>query len=273
MRIRNRTSLVAAYCSRGRNFPISILEVVRRGLLESTCEQIGHQYILSIIDGGLLEEVSLRNIPDPLFWPKLLPHRELYKACGDCLWPSHWHHYEVPETKVEFGESVLDCGAAEGLFSLSVAQRAGKLALFEPWLGFHASLEATFGQRAILCSQALGKTRRTAYLSGSSLYGAVSDAGETGISVTTIDDFRQNFGQVNYIKADVEGSEYDLLEGARETIFTDRPKIAITTYHIGNDWEQMLKLVRAAVPQYKYRIKGISYNGGQTRPVMLHLWA
>jgi len=120
--------------------------------------------------------------------------------------------------------------------------------------------------------QALGKARQTACLDGTSLYGIVNDTKGAKISITTLDEFRRGFGPVNDIKVDVEGSEHDLLEGARETILADRPKNAVTVYHETNDWEQMLRLVRGVVPEYRFRIKGISYNGGKAQPVMLHFW-
>jgi hypothetical protein len=104
------------------------------------------------------------------------------------------------------------------------------------------------------------------------LYGQVSETEGASISVTTLDHFRREFGPIDYIKADVEGSEHDLLAGAKETIFADRPKIAITTYHLGNDWERMVSLVRDVVPGYRFRTKGVAYCGGKARPVMLHMW-
>lgn len=272
MVISNRTGLIAGYLSRDRNFPISLSHVIANGILQKTCTQIGPNYVLSIADRGPLEEVRLRDIRDPLFWPKEIPHYELYKSCTDCLHPSHWHHYEVPETTLEAGETAVDAGAAEGIFALSVASRAAKLGIFEPWAGFQRSLHATFGDRAVIRQQALGNSVRSAHLTGSNLYGIVSDTEGEPISVTTLDDFRSSFGPVNFIKADVEGSEHDLLQGAGETILADKPKIAITVYHPGNDWEYMLKFVRSIVPNYRHRIKGLSYNAGKPRPVMLHLW-
>lgn len=272
MALANRTGLVSAYFSRARNFPISFLEMVGSGVFQRTCAQIGPAYIQSITDRGALEEVRLRDIRDALFWPKEISHWELYKSCTDCLHPTHWHHYEVPETTVEGGENVVDCGAAEGIFALSVAARAGKLAVFEPWKGFRASLQATFGARAALREQALGARSHTARLAGDNLYGIVNETEGDPISVVTLDEFRNDFGPVDYIKADVEGAEHDLLEGAQETILADKPKMALTVYHEQNDWQHMLALVRRIVPDYRYRIKGISYNGGKPRPVMLHLW-
>ncbi len=272
MGITSRTGLLAAYFSCERNFPIPLKQVVTKGVLQKTCAQVGPNYVESIAGCGSLEEVRVREVADPLFWPKEIDHWELHKSCTDCLYPKHWHHYEVPETTVDRKENVVDCGAAEGLFALSVARRAGKLAIFEPWRGFRESLRATFGNRANLREQALGGRPHRACLSGGSLYGRVSETEGDPIEVTTLDLFREEFGPINYIKADVEGAEHALLEGARETLLADKPKIAMTCYHIGNDWEHMLKLARSAVPAYRYRVKGISYNGHKARPVMLHLW-
>jgi FkbM family methyltransferase len=272
MVISNRTGLLAGYLSRNRNFPISLSHVIANGILQRTCTQIGPNYVLSIADRGSLEEVRLRDIALPLFWPKKIPRYELYKSCTDCLHPPHWHHYEVPETTLASGETAVDCGAAEGVFALSIAGRASKIGIFEPWSGFGESLHATFGNRADIRQQALGSSVHTAHLQGDNLYGVVSDTAGEPISVTTLDSFRASFGPINFIKADVEGSEHDLLAGARETILADKPKIAITVYHPGNDWEYMLNLARSVVPAYRYRIKGLSWNGGKPRPVMLHLW-
>lgn len=272
MALANRTGLISAWLSRGRNFRISLPEVIGSGILQKTCSRIGPAYVESIVDRGALEEVRLRGIADPLFWPKAIDHWELYKSCADCLYPPHWHHYEVPETTVAPGENVVDCGAAEGIFALSVARRAGRLAVFEPWIGFRGSLHATFGDRAVIREQALGSHVHSARLAGDSLYGIVNQTSGDPIEVTTLDTFRAGFGPVNFIKADVEGAEHDLLAGARETLLADRPKVAITCYHIGNDWEHMLRLARSVVPGYRYRVKGLTYNGRRARPAMLHLW-
>ncbi len=272
MRIASRTGLLAGYFSSERDFPIPLTQVIGKGVLQKTCSQVGPAYVESIVDRGSLEEVRLRGIVDPLFWPKEIDHWELHKSCTDCLYPAHWHHYEVPETTVERGENVVDCGAAEGIFALSVLRRAARVAVFEPWRGFRESLRATFGDRARVREQALGSRPHLARLSGSSLYGTVSETDGEPIEVTTLDRFRQEFGPVNFIKADVEGAEHDLLEGARETLLADKPKLAMTCYHIGNDWQYMLQLARSVVPAYRYRVKGLSYNGSRVRPVMLHLW-
>ena len=64
----------------------------------------------------------------------------------------------------------------------------------------------------------------------------------------------------------------DMLRGAENPIKKFRPKMAFTVYHPGNDWREICEFLRSLVPQYSYRIKGISYNQNRTRPVMIHLW-
>ena len=99
-------------------------------------------------------------------------------------------------------------------------------------------------------------------------------AGES-IQIVALDEWAAEHGlpRVDYIKADIEGSELDMLRGAAGLIREHRPRIAITTYHGANDWRQMLALCRELVPGYQYRTKGMSVDGtGACRPVMLHLW-
>ncbi|WP_142688381.1 hypothetical protein [Chitinophaga polysaccharea] len=46
--------------------------------------------------------------------------------------------------------------------------------------------------------------------------------------------------------------------------------IAITTYHEGQDYEQLIALIKGVVPEYNHLVKGIHYISGN--PVMLHMW-
>ncbi|MBI9079213.1 MAG: FkbM family methyltransferase [Pseudodesulfovibrio sp.] len=57
------------------------------------------------------------------------------------------------------------------------------------------------------------------------------------IDVTSIDDFvnRNGIAKVDHICLDVEGAEWEALEGARNTIATHRPQLAICIYHLKED--------------------------------------
>jgi len=127
---------------------------------------------------------------------------------------------------------------------------------------------------ATVVPAALGSCEGTAFLTGNSLYGCISTVNGTPITVTTIDAWAKRANlPVNFIKGDLESYEFEVLKGASASIEADKPRIAFTVYHPGNDWKQMADFLSHLVPEYKFRIKGISYNAGYPRPVMLHAWA
>jgi FkbM family methyltransferase len=273
--VSDRLGLLPAFVSSKRDFPVQASEVLAKGIFKRTCGMIGPHYIEGMEDDGDFLRVAIKGIGNALYWPKQLGLFDLYKACTDCLYESDWHHYEVPETTVAAGDTVLDCGAAEGLFALSVLDRAGRVVIFEPWVGFQESLRRTFGgyPKAFVHQQALGERKESAFLSGSALYGVVSYSEGQEIEIVSVDSWRRDAGgRVDYIKADLEGFEMSMLKGAVETIARDKPKIAITVYHAGNDWREMLALLKRLVPEYKHRVKGLSFNANSPRPVMLHVW-
>lgn len=59
-----------------------------------------------------------------------------------------------------------------------------------------------------------------------------------------------------FIKMDIEGAEYAALRGARRTIITNRPKLAICCYHTIDDIWQIPLYIKKICPEYKlfYRL-------------------
>ena len=59
------------------------------------------------------------------------------------------------------------------------------------------------------------------------------------VNVTTIDEFvkSNNIEKVDFIKADIEGAERDMLRGATEVLKKFAPKLAICIYHLPDDKE------------------------------------
>lgn len=62
---------------------------------------------------------------------------------------------------------------------------------------------------------------------------------------------------MDFIKADIEGAERDMLTGAMETLRIHAPKLAICTYHLPDDPEILENIIRTANPAYtvKHRWK------------------
>ena len=72
------------------------------------------------------------------------------------------------------------------------------------------------------------------------------------VNVTTIDQFvsSNNIEKVDFIKADIEGAERNMLLGATNTLKKFAPKISVCTYHLPDDKEVLEKIVKDANPDY-----------------------
>ena len=73
------------------------------------------------------------------------------------------------------------------------------------------------------------------------------------VETITLDDFvkENNLERVDFIKADIEGFERNMLKGAQETLKNFAPKLALCTYHLPDDPEVMKDLIMQANPKYK----------------------
>ncbi len=73
-------------------------------------------------------------------------------------------------------------------------------------------------------------------------------------AVCTLDDYL-NGKTITFLKADVEGMEMPLLEGAKNTITRDKPKMALCVYHYPCDLYSIAEYVRSLVPEYKFQLR------------------
>ncbi|MDR2691539.1 MAG: FkbM family methyltransferase, partial [Dysgonamonadaceae bacterium] len=72
------------------------------------------------------------------------------------------------------------------------------------------------------------------------------------IAITTLDRFAEErkLTRVDFIKADIEGAERDMLRGAANVLKTFAPKLAICTYHLGDDPAVLEKIIKETNPDY-----------------------
>lgn len=247
-------------------------------LLEQLTERTNKAKALSIIQNtrerNRFVEVYLEGIGSPLHYPAELPLSSLYQTITEEFYPSNWHYYKVKETQVEPRDVVIDCGAAEGLFSLLVAPYCKKVYAIEPLPRFVQALKLTFERidNVEILPIALANGTGEAMLSQSDISSELVESSKDAVpvSVDTIDNlFYRNGIPVDYIKADVEGSELRMLEGAVNTIRENRPKIAVTTYHRAGDADEIKALLLNLDVGYRVMVKGIAGGG---MPIMLHAW-
>ena len=281
MGLNRRFDLCRAYFSRNRDFDCSLRDLLSK-VLRSTCTTLAKPHIAKIMDVGEYKIIYLRNIKHPLYWPKDIPLYNLYMVITESLCENDWHYYEVPETRVMPGDVVLDCGAAEGLFSLKMLEHA-ECIVIEPSPMFIASLTKTFNGKdnVRIIPDALSSQTGQAYLCAGALNSVLTNAtkdsipeGAIKINTTTIDQLVEDLGlaKVDYIKGDLESFELEVLQGAARTIRNHKPKIAFTTYHQGNSWKEIRDFVLSLVPSYGWRVKGLSYSEKSPKPIMIHFW-
>lgn len=118
---------------------------------------------------------------------------------------------------------VADIGTAEGNFALAVADRAKKLYLFEcedSWIDALKKTFAPYRDKVEIVK---------AYVSG-------KDGHNKDADTVTLDTFFAD-RQIDYIKADIEGAEVDMLKGGRNVLQNKIKKVICCTYHRGGDYE------------------------------------
>ncbi|GHU58772.1 hypothetical protein FACS189444_2980 [Spirochaetia bacterium] len=136
------------------------------------------------------------------------------------------HRYEYNDFSVQDGDVVIDAGAAEGIFALSVIERAKKVYLVECNSEWFDALEMTFApwqDRIVIVSK---------YISDKS--------DDTSV---TLDELAGD-ETVNFIKADIEGAEYRLLTGGKKTLSVlNNLRIALCVYHKKSDAQDLSRIL------------------------------
>lgn len=238
------------------------------------------QYIDTIDERKNFYIIRLKGFKHTFFWLKIWGLPLLYMLVHEQLNPLHWHYYLIPETDINAGDYVLDCGAADGIFSAIALKKGATVYAVEPSSVFFNFLKKQFhnAKNIFLYNIVLGKDNKQVYFHEEGLESRIADAqipATTSMSLkrkmVTVDSlFHDKDKRIDFIKADLEGSELDMIKGATRTIKKYKPKIAVTTYHHVSDCSRIKRYLKKIVPGYSFLIKGISGKKGQ--PIMLHAY-
>jgi FkbM family methyltransferase len=167
------------------------------------------------------------------------------------------------DVTVKKNDVVIDAGAWFGDFSAYSSSKGAITYAFEPvknnfyWLCKTVELN----KNIYAIKKGLGKSESEMVImisnknSGSSsiVKKEIDDKKKKKISITTLDKFveENNLERIDFIKADIEGSERDMLYGAIQVMKKFSPKLAICTYHLSDDPEILEKIILNANPNYK----------------------
>ena len=170
---------------------------------------------------------------------------------------------------IEPGDVVIDAGSWIGDFAAYASVKTGnkgKVFAFEPTNEIFKYLEQTakLNGNIIPVKKGLSNDNNDAIFfleaTGDSFQNCLinkslnDDYVKASYFVETIrlDDFvrENNLTHVDFIKADIEGFERYMLEGAQETLRKFAPKLALCTYHLSDDPEIIAALIKKANPAY-----------------------
>ncbi len=213
-----------------------------------------------IPDGIILEKDSEKNLLYTLWEGKKLYYKNGHQRKKaqvyfnsllleqDLLSP---HRYLTDNFDVSVGDVIVDVGAAEGNFSLSVIEKAKQVYIFEVEKDWIKALEATFEpwkEKVEIVQK---------YVSN-----------EDTKNTIKLDTFFGNGQTVTFIKADVEGAEAQVVNGALNLIKSQSNlKIAICTYHRQSDAEELDKLLKNKGFVNHFSDKYMIFHYGKTNVV------
>lgn len=125
------------------------------------------------------------------------------------------HCYLSADFNVSQEDIVVDAGGAEGIFALSIVDKVKKIYIFEPDSYWVEALRYTFeqfGEKVVIIPKAISNYESENCI----MLDSVIPEGE----------------EINFIKMDIEGEEYNALLGAQRVINNSKNmKCAICTYH------------------------------------------
>ena len=179
--------------------------------------------------------LSLREKLTLLMPPSLFYRRRIGEEAG-----SGEPELALLQALVPRGGTAIDARANQGIFAYALSAIADRVAAFEPNPDYAFFARWMLRGRAEVFEFALSDapSRATFYVplsdEGMVLHFAGNlkrthsqfrNAKTYQVDVRTLDSF--GFSDVHFIKADVEGSEREVLDGARETIARDRPALLL----------------------------------------------
>ena len=165
-------------------------------------------------------------------------------------------------------KDIIDAGAFTGDTSIPLSPITNKkIYAFEPFEqsfeGLNRNIDANKIKNIVPVKKSLGNINgeRTLYLSGDNYQGISANPKarnydqELKVEEVTVDRFvEENNLDVGFITIDVEGAEKDLLEGALNTIKTQRPILSISIYHKVTDFFEIIPWIADLDLGYEFNV-------------------
>jgi FkbM family methyltransferase len=178
--------------------------------------------------------------------------------------------YESGNVVIDDGDIVFDCGANMGMFSAIASRKGANIYAFEPFeyiIDTYLSKTAKLNPNINICKYAVSEadgqvgftgdinsihSNKISSICDNELNQSKEQVSDVLVQAVSLDSFVQknNIPQVDFIKADIEGAERNMLVGAKLTLKEFAPKLSLCTYHLPDDSKVFKKLILEANPNY-----------------------
>lgn len=229
------------YFGKGKQYPIEYREAAKFSFLYGPSLVIGNfvfHYLSLDIKVFLCEKSNLYYVlfdGKKLYFKRGLTEKEVQSSYKSLLLEQDSrspHSYVGTDFKVDEGAVLFDVGAAEGIFTLANIEKIRHAYLFECENEWIEALNMTFS---------FWKEKITI------VQKYVSNAND--IYNISLDDFANENLLPDYVKMDIEGSEYNALLGAINIIRSKTTKWAVCVYHKHEDEKEISSLFS----EYNYK--------------------
>jgi len=178
--------------------------------------------------------------------------------------------YEHGNVHLKEGDVVFDCGANMGLFSAMASRYGAEVYSFEAIpdvIDNYLSKTARMNGNISIHNFAVWDKEETLNFSlipdniGASCVDQLflgnprllQNCKQFAVPAITLDAFVERHGikRVDFIKADIEGAERNMLRGAKRILKEFAPKLSICTYHLPDDPQVLRDIILEANPRYQ----------------------
>lgn len=178
-------------------------------------------------------------------------------------------YFDLPQLYHEEAEVFVDAGAYDGETTKWFRKWSGgiysHIYLFEPGEKNEGILKRRFSDKrctiipeGLWCREAylsfLENGSESRFIESSQKHGKAQT-----IPVTSLDDAIKG-EKVTFIKMDIEGAEYNALQGAEKIIKANRPKLAVSVYHKPEDIWTIPGLLQSMHRDYKFYLRHYSLS-------------
>lgn len=228
-----------------------------------------HTQSVNLLDGWL-DDFDLKNHGYPV---RLRAHR--LNVMNTFLLEQYRFKATGLNVGVKPGDVVIDGGGCWGDTALYFADQVGehgKVHVFEFSPANLTLMDRNLGENPALCGriqihQAAIWDNSTDQLTFDEA-GPGTTLGTGGLHARTraIDEWAttEKVSKIDFIKMDIEGAEGKALSGARETIKTHRPTLAVALYHALEDFTNLPKMIDEMAPGYRFHLGHYTIHNEET---------